>query len=362
MTQERINALRNHLPEWGVDGVLVGSYENYRWLSGFSGSNCFLIVTQTQALLGTDFRYWAQAQKQAPDFELVKMGSDEGLATIGDMIDQAQCKTLGVEGDQVTLNTFQEWQKAIEGDEIATELKSLIVALEELRQVKSVDELAIIRRAAAITDLAMGQVNKLAKPGMTERQLAWELEKIMRENGADGLAFDIIVAAGPNAALAHHHPSDRPLQAGDTMVIDMGAKVDGYCSDLTRSFYLGSQPSAKFWYVYNLVHTAQKNALEHMKAGMSGREIDALARDVIEDAGQGENFGHSLGHGLGLYIHEQPRLSSRNPNPIPAGSVVTVEPGIYLPDWGGIRIEDLVVVYEDGIEFLSHCPKDPVIG
>lgn len=360
-TQERLTAVRGRFAEWKIDGLLITSNNNYRWLSGFTGSNCTLLITADQALLGTDFRYWEQAEQQSPEFELVRMGSDEGLATFTDMVKMSGSSALGLEGSQVSIVQYKTWQKAtaeIEG----LKLISLGQTVEPLRLIKTDAELDKIRAAAAITDEVMGQVNTIAKVGMTEKALAWELEKRMRELGADGLAFDIIVAAGPNGALAHHRPSSRPLQQGDTIVIDMGAKLDGYHSDLTRSFHMGeADPDDKFWAVYNLVLAAQKNALAEMRANMSGQAIDALARDVIDDAGHGEAFGHSLGHGVGLEIHENPRLSKLTKSEIPAGSVVTVEPGVYLPGWGGIRIEDLVVLGTDGVEFLSHCPKNPII-
>lgn len=360
MSQDRINKIRSNFEKWGVDAILITNLSNGRWLSGFSGSAGSWLITQDDAIIGTDFRYWEQATTQAPEFNLVKMGRTAEFAKLHDLARMAAPGRLGFESSVMTVSQYQEIKSKCK--EVPTlQFVPLDSKVEPLRFVKSAADLALIRKAAAITDAAMAEVNNLAKPGKTEKQLAWELEKHMRDNGADGLAFDIIVASGPNGAMAHHHPSDRPLEVGDTITVDMGAKLDGYHSDLTRSFYLGDEPDEKFNYVYNLVLTAQKNALENMKAGMTGKAIDALARDVIDDAGQGANFGHSLGHGVGLNIHEGPSLSSMSDGNIPAGAVVSVEPGVYLSGWGGIRIEDLVVVTEDGIEFLSHCPKNPII-
>jgi Xaa-Pro aminopeptidase len=233
--------------------------------------------------------------------------------------------------------------------------------VEALREVKAEEEIELIRRAAAITDAAMEQVPTLARVGIDERELAWQLERRMREAGADEMAFPVKVAGGPNAARPHHSPGDRPLQVGDTIIVDMGAAVGGYRSDLTRSFHLGADPGQKFWEVYNLTLQAQKTALAEMRAGMSGREIDGLARSVIEAGGYGDDFGHSLGHGVGLEIHEGPRLGRTTDEAAPAGAVVTVEPGIYLPGWGGIRIEDLVLLTAEGAETISACPKTPII-
>ena len=360
VTEERLAAVRSLLEQWGVDGIIVTYGDNYRWLSGFTGTNCTLVVTADQALLGTDFRYWEQAERQSPEFELVHMGRGEQFAQFVDLVKMVGGGRLVIEGSHVSIAKFRAWKKEC-ADVEGVAFVARTTTVEGMRMVKTAAEIEMIREAAAITDAVMAQVNDLAKVGMTEKGLAWELEKRMREMGADDMAFDVIVAAGENGALAHHRPSDRPLQEGDSIVIDMGAKLNGYHSDLTRSFHMGENPDDKFWYVYNLVHMAQKNALENMKAGMTGIEIDALARDVIADAGHGDAFGHSLGHGVGLDIHEGPSLSFVSKPKVMAGSVVTVEPGVYLSGWGGVRIEDLVVVTKHGVEFLSHCPKTPII-
>ena len=360
MSINRIELIRAQLSTWNVNGILITNLSNCRWASGFTGSACTIVITAEKALLGTDFRYWEQAANQAPEFELVKMGRTAEFAKQADVVKMAGVDRMGFESSNMTVSDFADLKRQCKDVE-DLKLVPLNSRIEPLRDVKSAEELEKIRAAAAITDLAMEQVNEIAKPGMTERELAWELEKLMRENGADGMAFPIIVASGPNSAMAHHHPGDRKLQAGDPIIIDMGAVLDGYHSDMTRTFFMGNELDEKFKYVYDLVHMAQKNALKNMQAGMLGKEIDALAREVIADAGQGENFGHSLGHGVGLDIHEGPRLSSIYEEEIPVGSVVSVEPGVYLSGWGGVRIEDLVVLTDDGIEFLSHCPKKPVI-
>jgi Xaa-Pro aminopeptidase len=234
--------------------------------------------------------------------------------------------------------------------------------ISSFRTIKLAEEIEAIRSAARITDSAMEKVPLIAKPGMTESQLAWELEKLLRETGASELSFPIIVASGPNSARPHHMTGERSLQIGDTIIIDMGAKLNGYCSDLTRSFHIGESKNEQFSNVYDLVLKAQTNALEKMSAGMLSRDIDGLAREIIDEAGFGNNFGHGLGHGVGLDIHENPRLSWTNEDIVESGVVITVEPGIYLPGWGGIRIEDLVQVKDNGVEFLSKCPKKPIIA
>ena len=350
----RIAGVREALAEWGVSALLINSPDNRRWLSGFTGSAGWLLVTPDQALLATDFRYWDQAQAQAPDYTLFPLKQERKVAAMLETIAPA---TVAVEATHLTLHEFDDLQKA---DGI--EWKPLEQTVEPLRMVKSAAEVEQIRAAAAITDRVMSSVPTLARPGQREKELAWLLEKSLRENGAAGMAFPVIVASGPNSALPHHRPGDRTLQEGDTIVVDMGAALDGYNSDLTRTFYLGEEPPPQFWDIYNLTLSAQTAALGGMKAGMTGREIDALARDVIAAAGHGDHFGHGLGHGVGLAIHEDPRLSSRaKDKEVPAGAITTVEPGVYLTGWGGVRLEDLVLVTADGIERLSHCPKEPLI-
>ena len=353
-TVDRLKAVRRLLDTWEADGILVGSPHNRRWLSGFSGSAGWLLVTRERAVLATDFRYWEQAAAQCPEFILHKLlrtttAFEEFLAA------EALPRTV-IEANHLTLADFRRLRR----QEQVT-WKGVTSGIDTLRQIKSAAEIGRIRAAAAITDEAMARVNDWARPGVTERELAWQLERNMREQGADEMAFPVKVASGPNAALPHHNPGDRVLQIGDTVIVDMGAALNGYCSDLTRSFHIGEEADERFWEVYNLVQEAQTRALQTMQAGMSGRAIDALARDVIDAAGFGEAFGHSLGHGIGLEVHEGPSLARTAEEAVPAGAAVTVEPGIYLSGWGGVRIEDLVLVTAAGIDMISACPKQPII-
>ncbi|MCO5183362.1 MAG: aminopeptidase P family protein [Anaerolineae bacterium] len=354
ITQQRIDYIRTQLETWQVDALLLGNPTNRRWVSGFTGSFGWILISAEAAILGTDFRYWEQALREAPNFTLFRWQRSQGEATWRDFL--AGVSVVGIEAQHVTLAEFAALRQ-IEG-KTWIELDKTV---ETAREVKSAEEIAQIQAAAAITDLAMAEVPRLARPGITEKQLAWKLEKIMRQNGADSLAFETIVASGPNGARPHHRPTDRELQIGDNITIDMGAKRDGYYSDMTRSFFLGDEPDAHFWDVYNLVLEAQQNALTNMRADMKGNEVDALARDIIEAAGFADEFGHGLGHGVGLEIHEWPRLGKTETNTLPVNAIVTVEPGIYLPGWGGVRIEDLVVVTESGVDYLSRCPKEPII-
>lgn len=354
--QNRLAAVRQQLETWQVDGVLITNSTNRHWLSGFTGSNAQLLVTKDEALLATDFRYWEQAAAQAPDFTLYKhqRRAEDDRAFLA----ATAAHRIGVEANDVTLANFTRLQEAT-----TRQLIPLVETVEPLRQIKSAAEIAAITAAAAITDQAMTQVNNLARPGMTEKELAWILERTMREAGADEMAFPVIVASGTNAALPHHHPGERPLQTGDTLIVDMGAQLNGYKSDMTRTFYLGNEPDAQFWTIYNLVLAAQTAVLTQAKPGMTSKTIDALARDHIAAAGHEAHFGHGLGHGVGLDIHEDPFLSHlRTEKVVAVGMTVTVEPGVYIPGWGGVRIEDLCHVTNNGLESLSHCPKTPVIS
>ncbi len=353
---ERLSHVRQQFAAWDVDGILITSPANRRWLSGFTGSAGQLIVTSPAALLATDSRYWEQAGQQAPAFTVWPLGHDrEGdfraaIAGSGGM-------RLGIEAQHVTLAEYNNLRR-VEG----VTWVQLGETVEPMRAVKSEAEIDLIAQAAAITDAAMNQVNQLARAGMSEKELAWQLERTMREAGADGMAFTVIVASGPNAARPHHRPGERRLQAGDAIVIDMGAMLDGYHSDLTRTFHLGPTPDEQFWTIYKLVLAAQEAALAGIRAGLTGKEADALARDVIAAAGHGEHFGHGLGHGVGLEIHEEPRLSVlREKEKLVSGMVTSVEPGVYIPGWGGVRIEDLTLVTENGVHCLSQAVKDPII-
>ena len=353
---KRLDSVRSNLANWEIDAILITNSNNRRWLSGFNGSAGMLLVSADKALIGTDSRYWEQAEEQAPGFDLFRFKGPMDAAVL-EFIDQIGAAHIGFEADHVTVGQYDKFA-AVTG--IAwKQIKNILI---QFRQMKDEREISTIHAAAAITDTAMRLVNTLAQPGITEKELAWKLEKVMREDGATGLAFPVIVASGSNSARPHHEPGDRPLAIGDPIIIDMGAELDGYCSDMTRSFYLGADNIEQFYKIYNIVLEAQQNALDNMRGGMTGKEIYSLARDIIDNAGYGAEFSHSLGHGVGIEIHEMPRLSSlADDEIIEDGVVVTVEPGIYLSGWGGVRIEDLVQVTEDGVKVLSSCPKTPVI-
>jgi Xaa-Pro aminopeptidase len=352
---KRLEQVRNKFSAWQVDGLLVSNLTNCRWLSGFSGSAGTLLITVDKAILAADSRYWEQAADQAPDFEL--FCSNRTAQDVVRFITSAAVNSIGFEANFVTVQQAHELQ-AIEG----ISWQPLIQAIEPLRMVKTADELAIIEAAAAITDAAMAQLPQFLTPGMKESELAWRLEKYMREHGASGMAFPPIVAFGPNSARPHHTPGDNQLHMGDIVLVDMGAKLNGYCSDLTRTFYYGKKSDPKFLEIFDIVLAANTAAVEMIEAGVNSRDAHMTAYTIIQDAGYGEYFGHGLGHGLGLDIHEMPFLSlTRKPQVLENNCALTIEPGIYMPGWGGVRIEDLVQVTENGTKMLSHAIKKPAL-
>jgi Xaa-Pro aminopeptidase len=356
-TPTRLARLRGALAEAGVDAMVVAQPENRTYLSGFTGSTGWLVISAEQALFIADFRYHEQVLLECPDFTLVKMGL-RLTDTLPGVVRQLGARRLGFEADHLTVADAQSWAEAIPEVEWAP-LKGVAQAL---RSVKDGEEIAALRAAVRLADEALAAGLLQARPGMTERELAWAIESYLRTHGAQAAAFEIIVACGPNGARPHARATGAPLQAGEPIVIDMGARVNGYCSDLTRTICLGApNDPARFWEVYHTVLAAQMAAEAALRPGLSGRDGDAVARNLITSAGYGDYFGHGLGHGVGLAVHEEPRLSRLNDAPLAPGHVVTVEPGIYLPGWGGVRIEDLVVVTESGIEVLTAAPKTPVI-
>ena len=353
----RLSSVRALLIGPDIDALLIGSPANRRWISGFTGSAGWLLISKETALLATDFRYWDQAGQEAPLFDLYKI-TDQLSREWDKFIGQSFVAYLGVESQHLSVKNFNDIDEATD-----VRLIPLKETVEPLREVKISIELDEIKRAAEITDEVMDLAPGFIKPGVSERELAWKLERELRERGAHSLAFSIIVASGTNGAMAHHHPGERKFGPGDSIIIDMGARVNDYNSDLTRTFLISGESNDEFMRLYNLVLDAQQAALTGIRAGITGKAADQLARSKIEEGGYGPEFGHSLGHGIGLEVHENPRLSSKGkPKSLLSGMVVTVEPGIYISDWGGIRIEDLVVINDSGVENLSRCAKRPLIS
>ena len=354
--KERVEGLVAQFNDQELDGVLISAPENRRYLSGFSGSAGYLLITKAKAVLVTDSRYTEQATNQSPYFDVRQVHG--GWGWLIDELKDSGVKKVGFESQDMTVASYNNLIDAIKGDSALGDV-SFVPApglAENQRIIKDHEELQMLQLAIDAADKAMDQVTPVITPGMTEKEVAWRLETAMRDFGADTISFDTIVAAGPNGAMAHHQPTDYVIKQNDPMVIDMGAKVAGYCSDLSRSIAVG-EPDETFNKIYDTVLGAQLTAINAVKVGMTGEETDNLSREVIAQAGYRDNFGHSLGHGVGLEIHENPRVGPRSPDVLELNTVFTVEPGIYLSGWGGIRIEDIVILREDGAVPLSKAKK-----
>ena len=354
----RLQKLRRKLAAKELDGILISQPENRYYLSDFLGTAGYLLITESHAVLTTDFRYTQQASIQSPGFRIFQI-TGSSFDWLVHLTSELQIKRLGFEAGDVTVARQHLMSEALEKAAYKIGFFPVEGVVESLRMVKEPGEIKLISRAAEISDKAMEFARKIIRVGITETGMAWEIEKLMRENGSQNLPFEVIVASGPDSALPHHRPSGRRICPGDPVVIDIGARVGGYCSDLTRTLRAEgpAQYDTQFSQVYDAVLKAQSAAISKIHEGISGADADSIARKVIEDAGYGRHFGHSLGHGVGLAEHEDPRLSPVSTDTLKPGMVFTIEPGIYLTGWGGVRIEDLAVLENDRIRLLSKATK-----
>lgn len=347
-----IQKLRENLFELNIDGALVSSYANILYYSGFTGSTGTLLILKDSLYFITDFRYIEQAKLESPGFEVIEASAEKMTEFISKVCSENSVKSNWFEDDHMSFKAYKSLSDALE----ATELVPANGGISSIRIIKTDSEISCMRRAASLADSALTYISKLLKTGMTEKQAALEIEVFLRKNCGVKIAFDIIVASGYNAALPHAQPTDRIIGTNDHVIFDFGALLDGYRSDMTRTLILGSS-DPEILKIYDIVLKAQLKAISALKPGVTGKEIDRIAREHIEQNGYGKNFGHGLGHGVGLNIHEAPRLSEKSTDVLEAGMVVTVEPGIYIPGVGGVRIEDMVLITEDGIENLTSSPK-----
>lgn len=347
---KRIAALRELFTE-NYNGLLITNLNNIRYLCGYSGSCGTLLVTKKEAVFFTDFRYQEQSAAEIGDTAEIVVYKDSLISSLKERIKKARIKALGVE-KSLNIRQFLMFSDEFKKDLYPTE--SLV---ERLRQIKDADEVKSLKKAFEIADNAFAELMKIIKPGMSENEVAAHLEFFMKVAGSDAPSFSTIIAAGPNSSCPHAQPGSRKLKKGEMVKIDFGAVYDGYHSDMTRTVFLG-KATEKFKKIYSIVHEAQKKAIKAIKVGSICKDVDAVARKVITDAGYGENFGHGLGHSLGLEVHEAPSLSKKCEDEIRAGVTFTVEPGIYLPGWGGIRIEDVFLVKEKGLLKLTNTPND----
>jgi Xaa-Pro aminopeptidase len=348
----RLKRLRQAMKEKEIEALLITNPLNRRYLSGFTGTAGYLLISETAAYLLTDGRYTEQAKNQATQFEVISR-SERVLETVADLLQQERVSTLGFESDHLTVAEYQQLKTAIAP--VAT--KHVRQLVEELRMIKDEQEIECIKRAIRVVDEVFVELLAEIAPGMTEHHVATRMEYLMREKGASGSSFDTIVASGVRSALPHGVASEKMLANGELVTLDFGCYVDGYTSDLTRTFVLGTS-HAKQREIYDIVLESQQKTIAALRPGMTGREADQIARRVIEEAGYGEAFAHGLGHGIGLDIHEEPSLRRSSEQVLQPGMVVTIEPGIYLPGFGGVRIEDDVLITNSGATVLTTATKE----
>ncbi|RDU24304.1 aminopeptidase P family protein [Anaerosacchariphilus polymeriproducens] len=351
MVLKRIEELRNQNL---LDAILVSDGFNIRYISGFSGETGYLYISNERHVLLTDTRYTIQAKMEAKEFEVIEVSIEKNYGMwIGEFILEDNVKRLGFEDLHMKYFEYFKFNQMWK----LKEWVALENSLNSFRMVKTEEEIKKLAQAEAIGDKAFQEILNILKPGMTELEVAAELEYHMKRNGASGLSFDTIAASGINSSMPHATPTNRKLETGDFLTMDYGCVFEGYCSDMTRTVVIG-KASQKQKEIYQIVLKAQLAALDAICAGKTGSEIDKVARDIIEKEGYGEYFGHGLGHSVGLFIHEEPRLSPVGNIILEENVIETVEPGIYLPGFGGVRIEDMVVVKKDGCINLTHSTKE----
>ncbi len=353
LRRERLDA---HIAELGLDALLVTRLPNVRYLTGFTGSNGQLLLTRDRAIFFTDGRYTEQSTQEVPDLERVTY-RDGFAAAVAEACGRLGVSRVGFEAEALTYRLWEDLRREARG----VELVPADDEVARLRWVKDEQELGLIARAQEAADRAFEEVVLSGlRRGTTERELAFALELAMRRAGADELGFPVIAAFGEHAAEPHHRPTDRPLRRGDVVKLDFGALVDGYHSDMTRTVAFG-EPPARLREVRDVVAAAQRAGIRAVRAGSTSAEVDRAARSVIEEAGLADRFPHGLGHGVGLEIHEGPFLRWDGDDVLPAGAVVTIEPGVYIPSLGGVRIEDLVLVTEDGCREIPRSTKELIV-
>ena len=353
----RIAALRRRLTDLQLDGLLVTVPENIRYLSGFSGSLAYVLITQEAAEIVGDSRYWLQMEAEAPRFTLVRSGPSQGLwPLVGQRLTALGLRRAGFESQHLPVDQHQRLVAALPAEIQLTPTTGLV---EGLRMLKSADEIELLRTVAQIAGRAFDRVRGAIRPGLRERDVAFLLEQTFRELGADGPAFDTIVAGGERGAMPHGRASDRVLERGDMVVIDFGASAGGYQSDSTRTIVIG-EPTAEQLQAIDAVRRAQTESLALMRPGVQADAVDQRARQSL--AGEADAFQHGLGHGIGLMVHERPFLSPSDQTPLQPGMVITNEPGIYRPGWGGVRLEEMVLITETEPQLLTPASPEISVG
>jgi Xaa-Pro aminopeptidase len=348
----RLKSVRDLFDSCEVDGMLFTSLENIRYLSGFTGSDGAVVVTGQKSFFLTDSRYWTQAEGEIEGCEIVHY--QKKIDGVASLLSDLKLKTIGFESPALTMAVHRSLTEKL-GNEVR--LLPLEEEIKNLRAVKDPGELGLMRQAIEIASGALNHALTITRKGVLEKDVALEMEFFMKRNGAESLAFDIIVASGPRAALPHGKASDKRVNPGDLILFDYGAKFKGYHSDETCTVICGD-PTAEQKKIYQIVKDAHDRAIASLRPGIPVHEVDAAARHYIKECGYGDYFGHGLGHGVGLAVHEDPAINGQNKGIVEEGMVFTIEPGIYIPDWGGVRIEDMVRVTSEGAEVLTQQPKD----
>jgi len=353
----RLNYLRKIMDDEGLDGFLITSRQNTFYFTNFTGSTSKCLVTREKAYLIVDFRYTIQAKEQVfSNIEVIEYEKSVNH-TLNTLCLNEKIYELGIEGDDVTFSGYKNMQDSFTGVKSFRDLQN---KLNEIRMIKDEGELEKIQKAIDIADKVFEHILPFLKPGVKEMDIANEMEFKMKKLGAKGPSFETIVASGPRSALPHGVAGMRELKQGDAVVMDFGAIYEGYCSDITRTVFLG-KPSEELLNIYNIVLKAQMEAINNAKAGMAGRELDNCARSIIYQAGYEKCFGHSLGHGVGVEIHEKPTVSPRSDDILKSGMVFSIEPGIYIEGVGGVRIEDLVLLTDEGLKILTGSTKELIV-
>jgi Xaa-Pro aminopeptidase len=357
--QKRLATLREGMTSKSPDTLWIIQPENRRYLSGFRAidaqlneSSGSLIINKKRAILITDSRYTIEAQKQAADYEVITLKKDL-VTELCDLVRGLETKVLGFEGDHLTWDQHRQFAKRFRALKSPLRMAPMDGFIGRMREIKDKSEIRAMKAAADIMSAVLDEVVYGLEPGLTEVEVARELEELAYDAGAEAMAFPPIVASGPNAALPHAVPTARKIGPKDPVIFDVGVRFKGYCSDMTRTIFM-EPPDSSLKKIYRVVRQAQLAALEYIRPGEESTKPDSIAREIIKEAGFGEFFGHSLGHGVGLATHESPRLSPRNPVTLEEGMVVTVEPGIYIPGKGGVRLEEMVVIEKEGPVILTE--------
>lgn len=356
-SRRRVGAVRRRLIDLELDSLVVTAPQNVRYLAGFSGSLGYLLIGRETADILGDSRYWLQMEEESPAFTLVRAQASQGLLPLlAEQIKVREMRRVGFEAQHLTVDQYERLRLEVEAD---VSLVATTGVVEDLRMIKSPQEVELLSQVAGVAGRAFDRVRAAIRPGMRERDVAFLLEQTFVELGADGPSFETIVAAGERGALPHGRASDRVLERGDMVVVDFGARAGGYNSDTTRTVVLG-EPTLEQRRVIEAVRLAQTESMTLMRPGVTADTVDRRARDAL--AGEAHRFGHGLGHGIGLLVHERPFLSSSDQTPLQVGMVITNEPGIYIPGWGGVRLEEMVLITETGPQVLTPASSEVAVA